>query len=367
MDIWTLFISIISVGLFLSSILIFIQSRRSKSIIKIQFSVFILLFSLIHIILFLIADPYTIIPAEIENISSLMFSVVIISIPPAIYNYVILNIDKKNIIDLKIYRISYILTSINIISFIYFSAKPSADDFLYEVIENVMNYSNFISFIFIFPGITVYYFYKIIMAIKKSNPFKKQSILELIQHYQFISIGYFVFISLYLSSKYIYSTLILITYRFITILYISILFILISKYLREKSKSSEEMIEENHYTQKNYHEISDKINKLILEEKPYLDSKITIYQLAKMIDSNEKYLSNYLNEIHHLNFYNYINQFRIEHAKELLVDPIHDNYTIETIANLSGFHSKSSFNTAFKKETGETPSSFKKKIKTEYI
>jgi len=360
MDIWTLFISIISVGLFLSSVFIFVQNRRSKSIIKIQFSVFILLFSLIHFILFLIGDPYSIIPAAIENISSLMFSVVIISIPPAIYNYVILNIDKKNIIDLKIFRISYVLTSINIISFIYFSAKPTADDFLYEVIENVMNYSNFISFIFIFPGITVYYFYKIIMAIKKSNPYKKQSILELIQHYQFISIGYFVFICFYLSSKYIDSTILLITYRVITILYISILFILISKYVRKKSRFSKEIIEESHNTQKNYQEISDKIYKLILEEKPYLDPKITIYQLAKMIDTNEKYLSNYLNEIHHLNFYNYINQFRIEHAKELLVDPIHDHYTIETIANLSGFHSKSSFNSAFKKETGLTPSEYKK-------
>ena len=129
------------------------------------------------------------------------------------------------------------------------------------------------------------------MAIKKLNPFKKQSILELIQHYQFISVGYFVFICLYLSSKYIDSTILLITYRVITILYISILFILISKYVRKKSRFSEEMIEESHTTQKNYQEISDKIYKLILEEKPYLDPKITIYQLAKMVDTNEKYLS----------------------------------------------------------------------------
>ncbi len=364
MDIWELFISIISMGLLLSSILIFIQSRKSKSIIKIHFSLFILLFSLIHFILFLIGDPYSIIPAAIENVSSLMFSVVIISIPPAIYNYVILNIDKKNIIDLKIFRISYVLTSINIISFIYFTAKPMADDFLFEVIENVMNYSNFISFIFIFPGITVFYLLKIIMVIKKSNAFKKESILEFITHFQYISIGYFVFISLYLSSNYIDNALFLFSYRIFTILYISILFIIIKIYLTEKSYFSEEIIEGLN-SQKSYGDISDKINKLIFDEKPYLDPKITIYQLAKMLDTNEKYLSNYLNETHHLNFYNYINQFRIEYAKELLVDPIHENYTIETIANLSGFHSKSSFNAAFKKETGETPSTFKKKIKTE--
>ena len=186
------------------------------------------------------------------------------------------------------------------------------------------------------------------MVIKKSNAFKKESILEFITHFQYISIGYFVFISLYLSSNYIDNALFLFSYRIFTILYISILFIIIKIYLTEKSYFSEEIIEGLN-SQKSYGDISDKINKLIFDEKPYLDPKITIYQLAKMLDTNEKYLSNYLNETHHLNFYNYINQFRIEYAKELLVDPIHENYTIETIANLSGFHSKSSFNAAFKK------------------
>ena len=95
-------------------------------------------------------------------------------------------------------------------------------------------------------------------------------------------------------------------------------------------------------------------------EKPFLDAKLTLNQLAKQIGSNEKYLSLFLNSKYEMNFSSYINSYRIEEAKLLLLQKETANFTIETIANMAGFHSKSSFNTCFKKAVGKTPSEFKR-------
>ncbi|MDO8896190.1 MAG: helix-turn-helix domain-containing protein, partial [Bacteroidales bacterium] len=61
------------------------------------------------------------------------------------------------------------------------------------------------------------------------------------------------------------------------------------------------------------------------------------------------------------NFYGYINKFRVEKSKKLLTDKELDKYSIIGIAFESGFNSKTAFNTAFKKITGQTPSEFKKR------
>jgi AraC-like DNA-binding protein len=62
------------------------------------------------------------------------------------------------------------------------------------------------------------------------------------------------------------------------------------------------------------------------------------------------------------NFKEYINKYRILHAKEMLSDPKFSALSIAAIAYDCGFNSLSSFNSAFKKITGKTPSSFKKSI-----
>jgi AraC-like DNA-binding protein len=64
----------------------------------------------------------------------------------------------------------------------------------------------------------------------------------------------------------------------------------------------------------------------------------------------------------HQNFYDYVSKYRIEEAKKLLVDSINNKTVLEVLYQV-GFNSKSSFNTAFKKFTGVTPSHFKKKPK----
>jgi len=94
-------------------------------------------------------------------------------------------------------------------------------------------------------------------------------------------------------------------------------------------------------------------------EKPYLDPNLNLPQLAKDINIPIHYLSQIINEKLHNNFFNYINQFRVEEVKSKIFDPKFENYSLLGIAMDSGFNSKSVFNRIFKKYTNQTPSQFK--------
>ncbi len=94
--------------------------------------------------------------------------------------------------------------------------------------------------------------------------------------------------------------------------------------------------------------------------KPYRNSKLTVEDVADALNTNTRYLSQIINEKYQVNFFNFINNYRILEAVELLKSPDADKYTIEGIAQMVGFNSKSSFNTSFKKNTGLTPSEIRK-------
>jgi len=97
-----------------------------------------------------------------------------------------------------------------------------------------------------------------------------------------------------------------------------------------------------------------------MKQKPYFYNNLTIDDVADSLNTNTKYLSQVINEIYGKNFYTYINSFRINDSKEMLINPEYANYSAEGIAKSVGFNSKSSFYSAFKKHTGFTPVEFKK-------
>lgn len=96
------------------------------------------------------------------------------------------------------------------------------------------------------------------------------------------------------------------------------------------------------------------------EQKVFLDPEITIDKLAGLANTNRHCLSQVLNERAGQSFYDYINQYRVNEAKRLLLDPEYSNQKIASIAYDAGFNSLSAFNEVFKKLTGITPSQFKK-------
>jgi len=95
-------------------------------------------------------------------------------------------------------------------------------------------------------------------------------------------------------------------------------------------------------------------------KQPFLNSNLSINQLAKQIGIPPRELSFVINKGFKTNFFDFIGGYRIQHAKHLLVHQ-DSGKTILDVMYESGFNSKSVFNTAFKQETGMTPSQYKKK------
>lgn len=101
-----------------------------------------------------------------------------------------------------------------------------------------------------------------------------------------------------------------------------------------------------------------KISKYFDEHQPYIESNITLQHLAEIINISPKALSQVINAGFSCSFFDFINKYRIKHALKILDKEV-ANFTIQEVMYDSGFSSKSSFNTAFKKFTGLTPTDYK--------
>jgi AraC-like DNA-binding protein len=110
-------------------------------------------------------------------------------------------------------------------------------------------------------------------------------------------------------------------------------------------------------------EYVSRILKFMDDEKPYLKSNITLDTLSEYIDVPARELTAVLNGHFKMNFYEFVNNYRIKEAKEILAADSNQEKTISDIFLAVGFNSKSVFNTFFKKNVGLTPSEFRKKLK----
>lgn len=109
-------------------------------------------------------------------------------------------------------------------------------------------------------------------------------------------------------------------------------------------------------------ELMKNIDEHMQRSEPFMDSDLTIVDLAKKLDVHPKRLSTAINMICHQNFNAYVNQFRIRKAEKLLESPEYEQLSVEGIGSEVGFNSKSAFYSAFKKFTGTTPSKYKANI-----
>jgi AraC-like DNA-binding protein len=98
---------------------------------------------------------------------------------------------------------------------------------------------------------------------------------------------------------------------------------------------------------------------LMDEQKPYTDPNLTLHQIANQLSVSPHNLSEVINTRLDKSFHDFVNGYRVDEAKNRLVDAKLANQTILAIAYESGFRSKSTFNKIFKKFTGTTPSSFR--------
>lgn len=106
---------------------------------------------------------------------------------------------------------------------------------------------------------------------------------------------------------------------------------------------------------------AEKMEQLMDSQQLYLNQDLTLEELAAALGTNRTYISNYLNTVKGTNFYDYINQKRIELVSVPLLRE-HPEYTLEHVANASGFRSISTFRRTFIKLTGQKPSDFCKSL-----
>ena len=104
----------------------------------------------------------------------------------------------------------------------------------------------------------------------------------------------------------------------------------------------------------------EKIEKYMETERPYLLPDFSLKKLSAAVDIPTHIISQILNEYMDLNFATFINQYRINHACQLLKKTDYQQFTIAAIAFDSGFNSLSVFNKAFKNQMGQTPSAYRK-------
>jgi AraC-like DNA-binding protein len=108
----------------------------------------------------------------------------------------------------------------------------------------------------------------------------------------------------------------------------------------------------------NFKEV-EKLNLFMKVEKPYLNPSLSIRNLAEEFKMSSRDLSILINQNLDKHFFDFVNEYRIEEAKKILQNPNKKEFTVLEILYEVGFNSKSSFNTAFKKHTGLTPTKFR--------
>lgn len=95
--------------------------------------------------------------------------------------------------------------------------------------------------------------------------------------------------------------------------------------------------------------------------KPYLNPELRLSELAQHFEVNISHLSTLINLCFSQNFNDLINSYRIELFLQKISSGQLQHFTLMSLAYDSGFNSKTTFNRAFKKYTGLTPSEFLKK------
>lgn len=111
-----------------------------------------------------------------------------------------------------------------------------------------------------------------------------------------------------------------------------------------------------------------KFEEFVKTEKNYLDPYLSLESVAQKLSINKSYLSRIINSELEKSFTEYVNELRIEEAKVYIENPEFQKYTLVSIGLEVGFNSKSTFNSTFKKITGQTPSEYKSSLKSsEYI
>ena len=319
------------------------------------------------------------------NLYSLLFFVFCISLPPTFFLYIKSLTqsltDRVSINDIaKHYYPALLLLVINSFAFVFLNLKKEDSDLFLDV-QNIMNYANLLALFFVFLfQVVLYLFLSIVVYRKYSQDFE-----DLYSYDEGVSLswiissiaGFFIFIiSFYLvqigvpQGNLLFGTSVLVYMIFINHNAFKQEYIysnLTNTSLQSNIDSQEDKIETPVFDKENRIEkekdwstaLIQKLEKAMLVDKIYKDTNLNLFQLSTYLDTNTKYLSQTINNHYKKNFSSYINEYRIIESIEILSGKEQEQYTLEHIANLSGFKSRSAFIASFKKMKNMTPSQYK--------
>lgn len=234
-------------------------------------------------------------------------------------------------------------------------AVMSILSFLYPYVENRAVWTNWIV-----KAIYAQWFVYIILSLKSLQPIiekikEKESLRKIDIWVVSIYIGVTFIWLAYTTSN--YTSYIVGALSFTFILYVIVLLLIFrnssqTSFFQEKEKYKNKEIDHNTIAI-----IGQKLP-IIIEKELFLNPNFTLEEAAKELKVTKHLLSQYINEILGKSFSNLVKEYRVEKAKKLL--ETEKIYTIESLGYNSGFSSKSTFFTAFKKTTGLTPAEYQK-------
>lgn len=105
--------------------------------------------------------------------------------------------------------------------------------------------------------------------------------------------------------------------------------------------------------------MAEALNQLMKTDKLYRESELKLETLATKLDMPKHYVSQVINQHYQVNFFQYINLLRIDEAKQLLTTADKKALNIIEIAYAVGYNTKNTFNTAFRRIVGVTPTEYR--------
>jgi AraC-like DNA-binding protein len=107
-------------------------------------------------------------------------------------------------------------------------------------------------------------------------------------------------------------------------------------------------------------EYKDRLQQIMRSEELFLKPDLTLPKLAEAVNCSINHLSQVINSGCGMSFFDYLNQYRIDYARELLARRDENSAAILNIAFAVGFNSNSAFYAAFKKRVGQTPAQYRR-------
>lgn len=128
-----------------------------------------------------------------------------------------------------------------------------------------------------------------------------------------------------------------------------------AKLVQIRKKTGPELTDDNIYYAK--------FKQWLEREKAFLDTNLSLQTSSNHLQISPGYLSHIINTLGGVNFSEFVNLYRVNEAKRILVHPDYRNYTIAALGLEAGFNSKSAFYNAFKKHLGVTPTEYRQRYK----